>query len=201
MNSTILITTVKILIVISCTACLFIQAYYCLERYFNYETTATLAVRPTAQASFLSFTFCPDFYSAYKEDKLKEYGMDKNDLQNGFYHNSAKDKSHRMLFEEVSYKLDEMVKFLELGTWTASNSSLEIPVDGTLDPKLAEWSSKPHITHGLCHNLDVKNKAKELGVSYLYVESHTGLYIYLHHDGQFLDYDAKSKVNVKISQN
>ena len=156
--------------------------------------TATLSVRPTGEASFLSFTFCPEYHSAYKMDKLKEYGMDKIDLQNGYYHNTAKNKTHRMLFEDVSFSLEEMIKYVQLGTRSAFNSTVDIPVNGSLSPLVGEWSSKPHITYGYCHNLDIKNKVKHLGVSFLSIESYMGMYVYLHHDGQFLDYDSNSKV-------
>ena len=194
-DSSCLITLIKIAIVTGCSVCLLVQSYHCLNRYDDYETTATLAVKPTGEASFLSFTFCPNFHSAYDKEKLKQYGMNKRDLQNGIYRNTEKDKSHRILFEEVSFSLQDLLKYVQLGSWSPGNATLDFPVDGTLDPSLGQWSSKPHITYGYCHNLDVKNKAKNLGVSYLYVESYMGLYIYLHHDGQFLDYDSNSKVS------
>ena len=190
---------IKITIIIGCTSALLIQGRKCFERYFNYETTAILSVRPTGNAPFLSFTICPDYDTSYNPEKLKKYNIDRLQYQRGSYNHSGPDRSPRQLFEEVTYKLEEIIKFARVSTWDEYNSTIVIPVDGTLDPKLGRWVKKIHILYGYCYSLEIFSALSAFGISELAMESYVDIFIMLHHSGQFLDYNTKSKVKMEVS--
>ena len=173
---------------------LLIQGQKCFDRYFHYDTTAILSVRPTGDAAFLSFTICPDYDAAYKLEKLESYNIDRRKYQRGTYNHTGPEKNPRELFEEVTYKLEEMIKGVAVSTWDGRNSSIAIPVDGTLDPKMARWVPKVHILYGYCYSLEIFPALSAFGISAIGIDTFIDTFIMLHHSGQFLDYNTKSKV-------
>lgn len=195
----ILLILIKVVIIIGCTTALLIQGQKCFERYFKYETTAILSVKPTGDAPFLSFTICPDYDASYNVGKLREYGIDRSKYQRGAYNTSRSPHINpRVLFDRVTFKLEDIVRSTEVETWDENNSSIVIPVDGTLDPDLAQWVPKFYILYGYCYSLEIFPKLSAFGIAEVSFETYIDIFIMLHHSGQFLDYNTKSKVQKYI---
>ena len=108
--------TVKVMVVVAtCCSLLILQGNKCLAKYIRKDTLASLSVRPTAQAPFLGLTIFPDYGIAFNQTILSRYGIERGDYREGRYAQHPKNlsSSHYDLFEEASYKLNEIIKVLK----------------------------------------------------------------------------------------
>jgi len=58
--------------------------------------------------------------------------------------------------------------------------------------------SKHYVRYGKCYSLEVLPAASKFGVTEFVVKSWVDIYVFLHHPGQFLDNNSKTKINVNV---
>lgn len=180
----------KALVTTLCTIVLLWQLSKCLSRYLQYETTAILSVKKTGETTFLAFTVCPAFHHAYKDDILRQYGTSRKVYQRGNYTVNETAKSAEEIFEEVTWELSDILKKVYVKTMDDDQPKVVIPVDESLDV----WMVKFHPLYGKCFSLVLGQNVTRLGVRRVDFTLNSTVYVYLHHPGQFWDYNSKAKV-------
>ena len=200
----------KGLIILTCLILLLTQVRKCLTKYLEYNTSATHTVRLTSQAAAMpSFTICPQYDVAFKQNYLQRFGMSREVYRTGNYLPAdipLHGHEHRSVFENASHSLGEMLSSMKLNTWSLDNKTIFIPVvhggggdssNNKVDPELAKWTKLYHKLYGHCYNLEIFAKASELGVSEVIFQGRMDLYIFYHYPGQFLDYNTGAKVKYR----
>lgn len=104
-------------------------------------------------------------------------------------------KSYSDIFSDATYTLPEILKSLTLETSRRSNASVNIDLNPEkLDPEIATWHVKYRFLYGVCYSLNLKPKVTMLQITEIVVQSYINVFVYLHHPGQFLDYNTVTKV-------
>ncbi|TRY78401.1 hypothetical protein TCAL_10417 [Tigriopus californicus] len=193
-----LVLTIKVAIVITCTVLLFVQSEKCFKRYFQYDTTATLSVKPTGEATFLAFSICPAFEAAYKNDVLDNYGITEKNYQKGIYTPTInpENKSHEDIFNEATYTLEEILMEIKLKTSNQSWTEVAVPFKfEEWDNEIAAWDTNYHQLYGKCYTMSLQPDIAQMEVTQVQVESKINIFVFLHHPGQFNDFNSKTKMH------
>lgn len=192
-----LILMIKLAIIVTCTLLLFVQSEKCFKRYFQFDTTATLSVKPTGEATFLAFSICPAFEEAYKNDVLAKYGIRERNYQKGVYNPSInpENASHEDIFNEATYTLEEIVKEIRLKTSNQARTEVVVPFKlMEWNSEIATWDTNYHQLYGKCYTMSVQPDIAQMEVTQIQVESKINIFVFLHHPGQFNDFNSKTKV-------
>ena len=82
------------------------------------NTKATLSVKPTGEATFIAFTICPAFESAFKEDRLKVYNISRWDYKEGLFYGRDNAFVANMtgfeIFNDITYELHDMMNYIKV---------------------------------------------------------------------------------------
>ena len=73
-------------------------------------------------------------------------------------------------------------------------SFLKVKLKLTSDDPNANYVTKYDISFGRCYSVQLKPQVTALGVTKVEFRANLNIYIYLHHPGQYMDVDSKTKV-------
>ncbi|TRY78400.1 hypothetical protein TCAL_10416 [Tigriopus californicus] len=202
-NANSLVLFINVFVVLACTGGLIFQGSQCLKRFWDSETKAILSVKPSGEATFLAFTFCPSFKDAYSQDGLAKYGLTVNSYKSGDYfgNQSTMDTSKidgYDVFADVTYELSELLKVIEISLSDPSLPSVVIDLSKPLNSSQAEWTTIYDDTFGRCYHMYLNPAVTRKEIVNMEIEAKAGIYIYLHHPGQRLDVDSKTKVFAEL---
>ena len=71
---------------------------------------------------------------------------------------------------------------------------LKVKLKLTSDDPNANYVTKYDISFGRCYSVQLKPQVTALGVTKVEFRANLNIYIYLHHPGQYMDVDSKTKV-------
>lgn len=148
---------------------------------------------------FIELTICPSYESAYREEVLNAYGMDKEKYRGkGVYSpsNNSKGMELRSIFNNVTYDIDELLFRISIRTNSQQNRSFDFEFDGKDFMEHIDVITKYYHHFGRCFSLHPKKHILSLGVNAIVVVARINVYVYFGHPGQFMSLNTKSKVYV-----
>lgn len=149
-----LIDVINIFIAITCTGLLAYQTKVCLEKYLQSETRTVLKIKPTGDATFLAFTICPAYESAYKDDILNNFGSSKVNIRNGNFSLAAADWKADEVYEKVTHDFDEVVTKFKIET--VDKNLPKIVIRSRKDSvKAAKIVTSYGLTLGRCYSIQL----------------------------------------------
>ena len=172
------------------------------------DTSVKEHVKRTSQPSddipFIDLTICPSYHSAYKNDVLKYYGIEKAKYRKtGTYrpNNDTTESDLQEVFKAITYDVNEMLSRMEIVT-----SSLNTPyyvIDFTRNnfTKHLDITTKFWSTFGRCYSLHPNDDVLKLGVTAITFETSMNIYVYFGYPGQLMYANTKSKVSYTIRSN
>lgn len=199
-NANSLILVINVFVVLACTGGLIFQGSQCLKRFWDSETKAILSVKPSGEATFLAFTFCPSFKDAYNQKGLVKYGLSVSAYKSGDYfgNQSVVDTSKYSgydVFSDVTYELSELLKVIEISLSDPTLPSVVIDLSKPLNSSQAQWTTIYDDTFGRCYHMYLNPSVTSKEIVNMEIQAKAGIYVYLHHPGQRLDVDSKTKVS------
>ena len=173
---------------------------------------ANLKVTSTGNETYLAFTVCPAYHDAYKPNVLEEYGTSRWNYVGGNFTTIPNNKTDLEIFNDITHNLFEVLEEMVVSTKFKVKLKL-IPDDSTskstfkLKPDEDTSRSKDKLEHpdvkvvtkydetfGKCFSVELGPEITALGVTKLDFVSKLNIFIYLHHPGQYMDVDSRSKV-------
>ena len=149
-------------------------------------------------APFIDLTICPAYLSAYKDDVLNAYGMDKKEYRKkGVYSpsNNTQGTDLRAIFKSVTYDIDEILFRAVIKTTNRQKARFDIDFDGPNFTEHIDITTKYWDSFGRCFSMHPKDHVLKLGVRLVDFVARMDVYIYFGHPGQFLHSNTKSKVD------
>ena len=172
-------------------------------RYFKKETAVTTKEFPTGELTneydilFVDLIICPEYFAAYKKEKLQYYGIEREKYRNNghFYPTiNQPDKGPREIFYEVSYEVDEILNGIRIETLDKKSPYIDIDFSKTNFDQHITITSKFKDTFGRCYSIIPKQGIQNLGVVGILFEAKMDIYVYFSHPGQFLNPNGQQKV-------
>ena len=150
---------------------------------------------------FLEFTICPTFQSAYNEEAMNNYGMDKEDYRwGGVYSPSNNKTSHKGLneiFDDITFDIEELLQSIKISTLDRTYSKFEINFKkSNVSVTDIVITTKYWDTFGRCFGFRPSDHVHRLGVTKVDLIARRDIYIYFGHPGQFM-YNTKTKVRTR----
>ncbi len=176
------LTILSITILLSSMAILVFEIGICLKRYLRRDSKVISTLKSTGEVTFLTFSICPAYHSAYKEKVLQSLGTSKSLYRVGNFTTNSTESPWK-IFEQVTYDLTEIVDKLEIRT---------LDQGVLVNVQNVQWTEKRHMTFGRCYSMDLDEILTALGIEAIAITAKIDTFIYLHHPGQFLN--SKSKV-------
>ena len=145
---------------------------------------------------FLEFTICPTFQSAYKENTLKKYGLEKHEYRRegkyfAAYKNATSDL--REIFNDITYDIEEMLLRIKISTLDRQKPKFKIDFGEANTTEHLHIGTKYSDTFGRCYCIHPKDHIIELGVTKIDIVARIDIYVYFGYPGQFM-YNTKTKV-------
>ena len=176
-------------------------------RFLTKDTAIRERVKSTADAvgdehtPFIELTICPSYGSAYKEDILKFYGMDKeNYRRKGVYfpsnHTYGDDLRH--IFQSITHDIHEILFRISIFTNNRKTSYFEINFEGNNFTDHLHITTKYYPYFGRCYSIHPKDHVLKLGVNAIEIVARLKIYAYFGHPGQFTYFNTKTKVGLFI---
>ena len=193
------LTIINVSIILTSTIILFIQAKTCIERFIQSDTKAIISEKLTGDTTFIAFTICPSYGDAYNQNILESYGSSVNQYRGGNFtlanHGFA---NHYQAFEAVSHNLSYLIKSIKISTADKTRPRVQVAIR----PKSTEATlvTKYDSTFGRCYSLQLEPTVTALGITKIEFSTRLNVYIYLHHPGQYMDVDSKSKVSSSLTR-
>ena len=152
---------------------------------------------------FIDLTICPTYYSAYKDDVLKVYGIDKKAYQRkGVYSpsNNNKDTDLRAIFNAITYDIDEVLSRIVIRTNsnTSQQTKFTIDFEGSNFTEHIAITTKYWPVYGRCFSINPKDHVLKKGVINIDLMARIDIYIYFGHPGQFTYKSTTSKVGPSL---
>ena len=198
------LTTIKriqyAVIFVICTLVLLIQVAKCVEKYLYKSTgTADKYVHIT-QTSFPELTICPTY--PYKLDVLQQNGIsDRKKIQLAAqWLSNNSDKTPQKLYEEIIIPTNEIIHsvIIFLEQKVGGKNRIKLSADEKVcSGQEVLFEPKPYYWNGNCYGFSMPSclvTAGTLEITFEYYE-HTDIFI--HHYGQFLSPNSRSRVNVE----
>ena len=103
------------------------------------------------------------------------------------------------VYSSAVFKLIDILSQFELRTSSQFQPTVKVPLD---EPDESEghpssktrWVKKYNAKYGVCYSLEVGAEDASLGVTQVNVYSFIDVYVFLHHPGQFMDFNSMTKV-------
>ena len=182
------------IIVTACTICLTVQMKSCIERYAMNKTRIIQSLKASEEVDFLAFTICPSYSDAYKAEKMKELGLDKNGYRHNGNTRSNSTENPWIIFDKITHDLSELVDEISIKVAIKNKPRIHLDFGKQTNAKI---ETKYDNLFGRCVSIHLNLNVTKLGISNIKIKSKFNLYVYLHHPGQFMDSDKKTKVLAK----
>ena len=176
---------------------------YLIHRFLNKETSTIVRVKPTSdpETTFIAFTICPEFHSAYKKEKLGEYGINSStDYRYGavwYPKNNALSNNGRGIYRNITQELHEVIDTIEIVTQSLVTPKIVIDISTGLGRQYVKFSTKYSDTFGRCYTMMPLQDLLALEVTKITFINHIGVNIFLEHPGQHLHVNSRAKVLCK----
>ena len=162
----------------------------CLERFLKVDTKVISSLRSTGEDTFMAFTICPTYHNAYKEKVLQSLGTSMRIYRGGNFTTNSTGKSPWEIFVQVTHDLEDIIETLEIQTYDTGYEKIA----DLSNSKSIQWTIKPYSTFGRCYSMNLDPTLTALGIVSFSIKTKLDIYIYLHHPGQFMNINTKSKV-------
>ena len=194
------LTIINVSIILVSTVILFIQAKTCIKRFIQSETKAIISEKRTGDTTFIAFTICPSYADAYNAKVLEGLGSSVDQYRGGnFTLGNYPDFSNSyQAFESVSHNLSYLIKSIKISTADTTRSKVKVPIRKKSEE--ATLVTKYDSTFGRCYSLQLDRSVTALGITKIEFSTRLNIYIYLHHPGQYMDVDSKSKVGGSLTR-
>lgn len=164
-----------------------------------------MKVTPTGDTTFLAFTICPTFEEAYVRETMDQMLISRSDFRDGFFYGniSHPDYDYNLqegfdIFEKATYELDQILREVEVSTEDLKDPRVKIyEEDKPLNLSLASWKPTFNDVYGRCFSMELDPKITMKGIINIVFMSKIGIHVFLHHPGQKMDVDSKTKVEIK----
>ena len=173
-----------------------------LCRFMRKDTSTIVRVKPTSdsETTFISFTICPDYHSAYKSEVLKNYNLtvrDYRDKKAMWY--PPKDTNFtdaREFFHNITYEIHEVIEKIKISTMSLkkSEAKIEITQFENFKQEFVEFHTQYEDTYGRCYTMNATQSLLRLSLKYVEFVARMGVYIFIEHPGQHLHGNSRSKV-------
>ena len=187
------LTIINVTIILTSSIILFIQGKSCIERYVQANTKAIITEERTGDTTFIAFTICPDYGDAYDENVLHYFGSTVNQYRGGNFTLAKGVLNNYEAFNKVAYNLSEVVKSITISTADSSRPKVHVKIQAKSEN--AKLVTKYDSTFGKCFSLQIDPSVTALGITKIEFNTRLNIYIYLHHPGQYMDVDSKSKAS------
>ena len=158
-------------------------------------------MKPTSdpETTFVSFTVCPSYHSAYKRDVLKTYNLSVSDYRDKnaiWYPNEeASSATARQFYHNITYEIDEVIEKIKISTMSLITPKVEIKKFDNFKQKYVEFYTQYEDTYGRCYTLNATQALLDLRLKYVTFITRMGVYVFIEHPGQHLHGNSRSKVN------
>ncbi|XP_059098535.1 uncharacterized protein LOC131892719 [Tigriopus californicus] len=180
-----------------CVGILIFQASQCVIKYLDASTGTGDKYVHVARTSFPVMTICPSY--PYKLDRLQYHGiMTKSDIQfNSQWTSNDSTVDPVTFYEDIVVGVEEIVEDILIYA--------EVPINGTNSFMLYGNSTfcgqglfqiEQYYYNGDCYALELPDCLVEAGVLEIVFDFRTKTDIFIHHKGQFLSPNARSRVDV-----
>ena len=179
----------------------------CTYRYIAKESIVRERIVSTSDGvdnidmPFLEFTICPTYQSAYNDNTLEKYGMEKHNYRReGKYSPTFNNEGFdlREIFNSITYNVEEIMLYMEISTLDRHHSKFEIEFEGTNTTDHIHIGTKYSDTFGRCYSIHPKDHVIKLGVTKIDIVARLDIYIYFGYPGQFM-YNTKTKVIIFLN--
>lgn len=167
----------------------------------------SLEVQSTNSTDFPSFTICPDYQVAYKDEFLGN--LSKNDIR------SLKFPISWEFFTQITHNLTEIVKSVTVktlkklpGTNVTKTTFMDVLTQDfnyystrAEQIKNEDWLSKTYLLFGRCFSFTIPSELKQRGVMDVAFTFKMDTLVYIHHEHQFFAPDTDNKVPVALGTN
>ena len=166
------------------------------------ETSTIVRVKPTSdpKTTFISFTICPDYHSAYKREVLKNHNMTVRDYRdkNAMWYppQDANYTDAREFFHNITYEIHEVIEKIKISTMSLNKSEAKIYITQfeNFKQENVEFHTQYEDTYGRCYTVNATQRLLDLGLKYVEFIARMGVYIFIEHPGQHLHGNSRSKV-------
>ena len=149
---------------------------------------------PILETTMPILVICPSYHAAYKEDKIKSFGIrSKRAYKRGdIKGNSSMDA--REVFEEITHDKEELIESMDVGFPMNEQKQTSI----TLTAEEIKDNKINYRNLGKCFEVDLAQFAEPL--EYVRIKLKLDGYLYVNMKGNFFNADSYSKVEVKLGQ-
>ena len=186
------------IIVLVASAVLFFQCSECVEKYLEKNTGTGDKYQHTSGVPFPEMTICPTY--PYRLDVLNKNGIaGKNNIQLGAkWISNNSDVSPRELYEDVVIPVDKVIHSLRIyfEKLIDGKNIIDVGANDRVCDNEKLFITKPYYWNGDCFGLVIPSCLAEAGILEVVIEFYDKTDIFIHHDGQFLSPNSRSRVDV-----
>ena len=159
-----------------------------------------MRVKPTSdpETTFVSFTICPSYHSAYKRDVLKRYNLNVSDYrgENAVWYPTDETDSRdaRQFYHNITYEIDEVIEKIKISTMSLITPKVTITKFNEFKQEYVEFYTQYEDTYGRCYTLNATQALLSLRLKYVTFITRMGVYVFIEHPGQHLHGNSRSKV-------
>ena len=147
---------------------------------------------------------------AYNETFLNEHGTERSKFQRGNYSRGGVDTKDKLsaddFYDMASYSLSELMSEITLITGSKDKRSVMVGVDDEDVDRwedgegVVTWEAKNTMSFGKCYSMSISKEVSKLAVAAVEFSANMDFYVYMHHSGQFLAKDTKTKVPGEVNR-
>ena len=139
----------------------------------------------------------------FQRELLEELGLSISQYKNGEFHvqringSTSAPKDPWAFYRKATHDLHEVVESVKIFTTDPNHPSLKFSIgdkNDLLNESVGKFEEKNYDTFGRCFSLNINENVTSLGIITVDVVTRIGQYVYLHHPGQFLELDSRTKV-------
>ena len=134
---------------------------------------------------------------AYKEDVLKEHGLDRETYLTGrtsYTSDNGEKIDPRELFDSITYDVSELFSEIVVRTLSKDDPKIKINFANQNFTSRVDIKAKPYAKLGRCYSIHLSDQIIELGIISVAIQTKIDIYVYFAHPGQFMHVNTKSKV-------
>jgi hypothetical protein len=188
------------IIYVVCTSVLLFQIGQCAFKYLDKNTGTADTYVHVSNTTFPVLTICPTY--PYKLDVIQQNGIETlSDVQwQANWNSNNSEKSPKDFYNEMVLQIDDIV--------ANTKFYIEQPINGSniLDLKPYEtvcngqdiFIVKPYYFNGNCYAMKVPDCLEKSGVLEVVFDFYDKTDIFIHHPGQFLSPNSRSRVDVQL---